>query len=140
MNGHSLCLSNVEVKIKIKKEEKGLLPAHQNGAVGVVHDVITDAAKKGASEKAHAATSGHDEIRFLLLCHGNNGFPSVSVLLYKFSMSHAAFFHLLRVFVFQSFYFLFDFFQKFPMDMWTLRKRKMNIKIKCILSFNYFFH
>lgn len=66
---------------------KGLLPAHQNGAVGVVHDVITDAAQKRASEQAHAATSGHNEIRFLLLRHGNNGFPSVSVFLYKFTMS-----------------------------------------------------
>lgn len=78
---------------KIKKKEKkkgrmkGLLPAHQNGAVGVVHDVITDAAQKRASEQAHAATSGHNEIRFLLLRHGNDGFPCVSVLLYKFTMS-----------------------------------------------------
>lgn len=103
---------------------KGLLPAHQNGAVGVVHDVITDAAQKRASEQAHAATSGHNEIRFLLLRHGNNGFPCVSVLLYKFTMSYAAIFHLLGIFVFQSFYFLFDFLQKFPVYMRALRGKK----------------
>ena len=55
------------------------LPADKNGAVGVVHDVITDASHEGAPEQSHASTSGNDKGGLLFLGDGHNGFPGVAV-------------------------------------------------------------
>ena len=55
------------------------LPADKDGAVGVVHDVITDASHEGAPEQSHAPTSGNDKGGLLFLGDGDNGFPGVAV-------------------------------------------------------------
>lgn len=61
-----------------------LLPAYEDGTVGVVHDVIADAAQEGAPELAHPASPAHDQHRLLFLSYSHNGLPWVSLFRHEF--------------------------------------------------------
>lgn len=52
--------------------------------MGVVHDVIADAAQEGAPELAHPASPAHDQHRLLFLSYSHNGLPWVSLFRHEF--------------------------------------------------------